>query len=338
MPRSRHLAEILALDPERDHQRIVHLVACYEFPWDLTRSLEFALFRTYGVPSISTLLDRTGEFARRPQQRYDDTDLIVSELMEHGYTSERGTRALRRMNGLHGRFDIGNDDFLYVLSTFIFEPIRFNARFGWRRMVGQERLAIFHFWRQVGRRMSIRDIPEGFDAFERWNRDYERTHYAFHESNRRVALATRELFASWFPPPLRFLVRSATRALLDEPALKAFGFERPWPTTRLLVNGALKARALFLRFLWPRRRRPRLRTEMRHRSRPKGYAIETLGPPNAPAPPPAARTEPAPMPLPPGTRGSPGAPPVLQIDVLHVLRPSGGLRAGFGGLGRRGLG
>jgi hypothetical protein len=52
---------------------------------------------------------------------YDNTDLIVSELMEWGYGSDRGKRALRRMNQLHGWFDIANDDFLYVLSTFIYE-------------------------------------------------------------------------------------------------------------------------------------------------------------------------------------------------------------------------
>jgi hypothetical protein len=38
------------------------------------------------------------------------------------------------MNALHGRFRIANEDFLYVLSTFVFEPIRWNQRFGWRRM------------------------------------------------------------------------------------------------------------------------------------------------------------------------------------------------------------
>ncbi|MBV8610240.1 MAG: hypothetical protein JO034_22615 [Singulisphaera sp.] len=50
------LDEIRRLDPERDHQRIVHLCACYEFAFDMVRSLEFALFRTYCVPSISGLL------------------------------------------------------------------------------------------------------------------------------------------------------------------------------------------------------------------------------------------------------------------------------------------
>src|SRR3954447_12991882 len=86
------------LDPERDHQRIVFLSTCYDFPFDTTRALEFALFRTFGVPSVSAVLDQTGEFLRRAQKRYDDTDILVSELMEWGYDSDRGKAALRRMN------------------------------------------------------------------------------------------------------------------------------------------------------------------------------------------------------------------------------------------------
>src|SRR5947199_5628349 len=117
MPRV--LDEIRRLDPERDDQRIVFLSSCYDFAFDTTRALEFALFRTFAVPSISALLDRTGEFGGRAQKRYDDTDLIVSELMEWGYDSDRGRRALRRMNQLHGRFSIPNEDLLYVLSTFV---------------------------------------------------------------------------------------------------------------------------------------------------------------------------------------------------------------------------
>src|SRR5712671_3998361 len=57
------LREILALDPERDAQRIVRIDTLYEFPFDTTRSLEFALFRTFGSPAVSRLLDETQEFA-----------------------------------------------------------------------------------------------------------------------------------------------------------------------------------------------------------------------------------------------------------------------------------
>ena len=278
MRRAAILEQIRTLDPERDHQRIVFLSTCWDFPFDTTRALEFALFRTFCVPSISALLDRTGEFHTRAQKRYDDTDLIVSELMERGYDSERGRRALHRMNQQHGRFAIVNEDFLYVLSTFVYEPIRWNARFGWRPMCEAERLAMFHFWREVGRRMGIRDIPADYAEFERYNTEYEGQHYRFTESNHRVGAATVELFASWFPRLSRRLVRRAIYALLDDAVIDGFGFPPPSPAMRRMVAAALKLRARFVAWL-PARRRPRLRTEMRHRSYPRGYAIEELGPP-----------------------------------------------------------
>ena len=274
---SRALDEIRRLDPVKDHQRIVFLSTRVDFPFDTTRALELALFRTFGVPSISALLHRTGEFERRAQKRYDDTDIIVSEMMEHGYDSERGRAALARMNAIHGRFKIANEDFLYVLSTFVFEPIRFNARFGWRRMTEPEKLALFYFWRAVGERMGIRDIPARYDEFERYSQDYEARRYRFTEANLAVGAATRDLFAGWFPSPFRPLVRQAIYTLLDEPTRRAFGFPAPNAAIAGLVIGAMKARAVALRFL-PRRRRPSLRTEMTHPTYPNRYEIEKIGP------------------------------------------------------------
>lgn len=277
MPQSSILEEIRGLDAERDHVRIVFLTTCFEFPWDTTRALEFALFRTYCVPSISALLDRTGEFQHRTQKRYDDTDILVSELLEHGYDSDRGKRALRRMNQLHGRFEIANEDYLYVLSTFVYEPIRWNARFGWRPLCDHERLGLFYFWREVGRRMNIRDLPTDYGSFERFNVSYEKAHYRYAETNARVGAATREMFVRWFPRVVSPLVRRAIYAMLDEPLLEAFGFPRPSVLMRGLVTASLKARSRLARWL-PARRRPRLRTELKRGTYPHGYRIEELGP------------------------------------------------------------
>ncbi|MBI1917531.1 MAG: DUF2236 domain-containing protein [Planctomycetes bacterium] len=277
MRRLHRLRQIQALDPERDHQQIVHLCSCYEFPFDFTRALEFALFRTFAVPRIAVLLDRTGEFVRRAQKRYDDTDLIISTLLECGYDSQRGRVALDRMNALHGHFRIDNADFLYVLSTFVFEPIRWIDRFGWRTLCPQERLGLFFFWREVGRRMGIQDLPADGDTFERYNLEYERTHFRPTEAAHRVGTATRDMFASWFPRPLRPLVRPVMHALMDEPLLTAFGFPPPSPLLRQLVNAGLQARARVLRWL-PPRRRPYLRTQMWRPTYPRGYRLEHLGP------------------------------------------------------------
>ena len=48
---SPYLREIERLDPVRDAERIVFLDACFEFPFDVTRSLELAFFRTFAVPA-----------------------------------------------------------------------------------------------------------------------------------------------------------------------------------------------------------------------------------------------------------------------------------------------
>jgi hypothetical protein len=272
------LAEIVTLDPLRDHQRIVYLVSCYEFPWDMTRSLELALFRTFCVPRISALLDRTGEFYVRAQKRYDDTEIIVNELIEYGYESGRGLAALRRMNQQHGRFEIPNEDLLYVLSTFIYEPIRWNARFGWRRMCEQERLGLFYFWREIGRRMGIRDIPADYDEFERFSVEHERMSFRHCGSNHRVGVAVMGLFAGWFPRVVRPVVSAAMRSLMGDPMLVGFGFKKPWALMRWAVVSGLRLRAGALRVL-PKRREPRLRTRRRFESYPKGYTIQQVGPP-----------------------------------------------------------
>src|SRR5437879_3495277 len=79
------LRRIERLDPVRDHQEIYRISIGFEFPWDYQRALEFALFRTYCVPSISRLLAATGEFAERPPRPYDDTALLLAELAAHRY-------------------------------------------------------------------------------------------------------------------------------------------------------------------------------------------------------------------------------------------------------------
>ena len=272
------LNEIKKLDPVKDHQRIAFLTTNYEFPWDTTRSLELALFRTFAVAKGAPLLAGTGQFTQQPQKRYDDTVLILAEILENGYDSERGRAALRRMNQLHGHFNIPNDEFLYVLSTFVLEPVRWNARFGWRPLLEQEKLAGYYYWRELGRRMNIKEIPPDYESLERYNVKYEETHFRFAVPNYRLAKATRDLFLGWFlPKPLWRLGEPFIYAIMDDRLLAAVGFPKPAPWIRRFAESALKMRARLLRFL-PARRRPHLITKQKHPTYPNGYRIEHLGP------------------------------------------------------------
>jgi hypothetical protein len=274
---SPQLSEIRRLDPVADHSRIVYLDTCFEFPWDTTRSLELALFRTFAVPSVAAVLDSSGEFDRAAQKRYDDTDLILSTIVEEGYDSAEGKRAIRQMNRIHSRFEISNEDFLYVLSSFVFEPIRWNVRFGWRPLIETEKLATFEFWREVGRRMAIKEIPEVYAELELYNEEYERRHFQRTVEAERVGRATRDMFLAWFPGlPKRFGAQ-AIYALMDEPLLEAFGFPHPPRALRAAVETALRTRARLVALL-PPRRWPHLRTRRRTRTYGRRWLLEGLGP------------------------------------------------------------
>src|SRR4030081_3094174 len=142
--------EIERLDPEQDFERISFLSTNHDFPWDVEQSLSLAFFKTYGIPTISELLDQTSEFRERAQKRYDDTELILAEIVDNGMDSERGREAPRRMNRMHGRFPIRNEDYLYVLATFVLVPLRWNRKYGWRRYTEREELATLQDWKGRG--------------------------------------------------------------------------------------------------------------------------------------------------------------------------------------------
>ncbi|SLN46522.1 oxygenase MpaB family protein [Roseisalinus antarcticus] len=274
---SRYAREIAGLDPATDFERIGYLLGAYEFAWDIEKALQFALFRTYAVPSISALLSRTGEFGQRPRKRYDDTELILAEIGEHGQDSDRGRAAIARMNAMHGRFRISNDDMRYVLSTFVMEPLRWIDRFGKRPLTEAEKLAGLNYYRALGTRMGISDLPETIAGFDALNRAYEAAHFRFAESNAEIGGTTRDLLLGFYLP--RFLAplgRPVVHALCDRPLRDAMGFADPPRWLERLAVAGLRGRARVLRWL-PARRRPRLITTKRRATYPQGYRIEHLG-------------------------------------------------------------
>ncbi|MEM8828268.1 MAG: oxygenase MpaB family protein [Cyanobacteria bacterium P01_G01_bin.19] len=269
--------EIEQLDPITQHAQICHLLAGYEFPWDITRSLELAMLKTYCVPSISRLLDSTGEFHHHTQKRYDDTGLLVAEILKWGYQSDRGKESIRRMNAIHGHYQIANQDFLYVLSTFIYEPIRWNERFGWRLFTETEKLAIFYFWQVIGTKMGIEDIPSSYEEFARYNLDYERENFVYSATNSRVGQSTLDLFLSWYPALIRAPLKPCVQALFEDRAISAFGWSSPPVWVRILVENTLKVRGRIAKVLLPRKK-PDFYTDSKLKSYPHGYDLSDLGP------------------------------------------------------------
>jgi hypothetical protein len=274
---SRVARKIASLDPETDYEEIARLLYGFEFSWDIERALEFALFRTYAVPSISKLLAKTGEFECRPRKRYDDTELILAEAMENGLDSPRGRKSIARMNAMHGRFRIDNGDMLYVLTTFMCEPIRWLDRFGRRSMTDNEQRAWFLYYRALGERMGITELPAGLADAMRWNRAYEDAKFRFADTNKRIAAATSNLLLGFYVPRWLFwLGRPAVRAFMDHALLDAMGFKPAPRWLQRALTATLRGRARLLRRL-PPRRRPRLLTQIPRPTYPEGYRIDELG-------------------------------------------------------------
>lgn len=254
MRRTHWSDRIRQLDPEVDHAEVYRITSAHEFPWDVNQALGFALFRTYAVPSIGALLDRTGEFTERVAKRYDDTALLLGAVVEHGPDSLQGRTAVKRINQMHGAYDISNDDLRYVLCTFVVMPIRWLDAYGWRPMSEAEKVASAHYYRRLGALMGIREVPATWQDFDAALEAYEREHFARDPGARRVADATLALLAtqwpnSWLPA---WLVRRTSYALMDPPLLQALGYPRQHRSVERLVRGALRLRGRVVRLLPPR--------------------------------------------------------------------------------------
>ena len=270
-----NLERIRTLDPAVDYDEITWITSRLEFPWDYVQGTGIAFLRDYGVPSISRLLERTGEFEDHGVKRYDDTLLIGQEVVSDGVDSERGHAAVRRLNRIHGHYDIPNDEFQYVLATTIVGPVRWISRFGWRRLDPVELQGLANFTTRFGELMGITGLPTTYDGYLQLLVDYERERFAFDPANRRLTEATLRIGrATARPALLRPFVRQVTIALMDDALRDALGLRpRPRWLTHAVESG-LRLRGRLLRLAAPRT------APYAHRpaTYPLGYALGDLGP------------------------------------------------------------
>jgi uncharacterized protein (DUF2236 family) len=271
-----NLDEIRTLDPydDADRDRIVTLTARHDLPWDFAQGTAIAFLRDYGIPSISRLLDRTGQFEDHGIKRYDDTLVFQEEAVAEGVDSPRSKAAVDRLNRIHGHYPIPNDEFQYVLATTIVGPVRWISRYGWRPLDPVELVALTRFTTRFGELMGITGLPETYEGYERLLTDYEAERFAHDPANTRVTEATIRIGRATAPWYLKPGFRRVTIALMDEPLRVALGMERQPEWLTRTVDRGLRLRARVLR-LCPPRRAPYQR---KHPTYPNGYEMSQVGP------------------------------------------------------------
>ena len=266
-----------SLDPETDFVEIYRNVVMYEFPWDMNQALSFALFRTYAVPGIGRLLDRTGAFTREVQKRYDDTALLLEPPTRLGFDHPESRAAIRRINTMHRAYDIPDHEFRYVLSTFVVVPKRWLDAYGKRPLTATELEASVHYYRTLGRHMNIRDVPETYAGFEELMDSYEAEHFGYDEGARRVADATLALMQTFYARAVQKPAGLFAKALMDQPLREAFRYDAPPAAVQQASRAALRARGLALRAFPARKSPKRIEDISWIRSYPDGYDLEKLG-------------------------------------------------------------
>ena len=251
------------------------------FPWDTNRALELALLKTFCLPSISGLLQRSGEFSQRPRKRYDDTGLMVAELVRLGPDSPGGRAVIQRLNRIHGSYAISQADYAYVLSGFVAEPIRWLERYGWRPLSPGEQQALFRFWDHVGGLMGIAERPRSLPELMRLNERVEADLFQSAASNQRIADATLAMLLEPWPAPLRPALAAGMRGLLEPAVLASLN----WPAAPAWLSAVLRTglrwrgRLLSLRYRFRPPRRQGFYSERPTPSYGASFRLEQLGPP-----------------------------------------------------------
>lgn len=252
------------------------------FPWDMNRALELALLKTFCLPSISGLLHQTGEFEQRPRKRYDDTALIVAELVRLGPDTPGGRAVIQRLNRIHSTYAIRQEDYAYVLSGFVAEPICWIESYGWRALKPCEQEALFLFWDHVGSLMNLEQRPRCLRELMELNQRANLELFACAKSNQHIADATVAMLLAPWPAPLHRWLRSIMSSLLEPETLNSLN----WPTAPAwqsqIVRSALHCRSFILsivrRFWTPTRRR--FFSEQPTTSYGNHFTLEQIGPPS----------------------------------------------------------
>jgi hypothetical protein len=164
-----------------------------------------------------------------------------------------------------------------VLSTFVFSPIDWLAKYGRRPMSEVERRDWFLYWNEFGRRMGISGLFDTIDQFHAFAQDYERRHFVHTPTNRLIAERTIDLVLSRYfvPRALQPAARHVVLAICDPPLVSALGFPEPPSLMRRIADGALRMRRAILRRL-PANRSPNW-LSIGKKTYPDGYNIEELG-------------------------------------------------------------
>ncbi|NVB42292.1 DUF2236 domain-containing protein [Pseudenhygromyxa sp. WMMC2535] len=229
------LREIERLDLATEYRQIAGLSAA-DFQSIMFTQVYQGFLVTFAAPRMSRILAATGEVEGRMAKRAVDTALFTRAVAMHGVKHGEGNLAAKRVNAMHRRYPIHQEDFIAVGVDGALAQIRMSERFGWRPLIDKEREAIRLHYAKITRAYGGRgEFPGTVAAMERfWDR-YKREQFAFEPQNERMAKVVSSWFLSLAPRPLRPFLRLALEGVADPDVLRACGLRVPSALERRLA-------------------------------------------------------------------------------------------------------
>ncbi len=260
----------------RVHNLITALDLEFESWWSMSSR---GLFLTYAIPTISSVLYKTGGFERETARRYADMELLIREFNENAVDGtevinddmvvnfagqpERAKRALQRVNAIHQQYKsmITYNDMVYTWSVFACTPARWmESRWSVRPLSAGEKECIYFHWLDIGRLLNLQVDKQfrNWDEIMAFKTAYETKHMRPTKSNAVVASSTIDYFIDgffqyqWMRALSRPLVFQVMSCLQENSAhAEALGLPPANPVLYAVIDAFLTMRALVWRFLFP---------------------------------------------------------------------------------------
>ncbi|UJR29907.1 hypothetical protein I4U23_017455 [Adineta vaga] len=242
-------------------EQIYHHLCCYEFPFECFYGINLAFYRTFVSPTISKVYYQTNTIAGETEKRVNDTDILMHAWIDYGLDSEEGQASIEHLNNIHGIFSnrTRNEDFVYVLCCFIVDTIRMIDVFGWRHLDEREKQALFTFYKKVGEKMNLEDLPRSLEESYSIVNNYTTNNISSNETEAGKVLTNsiHKLVQKWYGFLLpKSLIESLLNALLyvvgGENFHKKLGLKQPSSISLYVIYFLAILRRDFMYFMPPR--------------------------------------------------------------------------------------
>jgi hypothetical protein len=256
-----------------DHQELVKQFFTMEFPFMWAKSMEIAIINTFPFKPVYVRLTINSKFKDNPEKRYDDSELIMREILEHGTNSCRGQKSVKRLNYIHNNFNIDNDSYLYVLALFVYVPIKMINEFGWRKLYDYEIEAISKTFINVGEEMNIKHLPNNYKEFENIIKNtYNKINNSLPDKRSKIIFeSTLKMFLEPYPKCVHSLIKNILFSILEDPIKKGFAINDNYTITKRIVTFIFFIRKFIIKYLFPPRSKccQDLRTSLKEDGKPR---------------------------------------------------------------------